>query len=91
MKKITLKSLTKSQKINVLGNSFIYNLLINVKTGTPAIKIGTSDGGEEILASASYTGFNFLHLEKYFSTLTILYITITGTSTTDIQVQFDNF
>lgn len=91
MNSIDLKKVTKSQKVNVLGSTFIYDLFINVISGTPAIKIGTTSGGEEILASASYTGFNHIKLEEHFANLTVLYITITGVSTTDIIMDYKRF
>lgn len=66
-----------TQEQTVPDNTLLNSVSLFPAVGTPTIRIGTTDGGNEILADTEVVAFVKIELDKYFAAETILYVTTT--------------
>jgi hypothetical protein len=66
------------QVIAIAADTLILSAFVNKVSGTPIIKIGTTNGGEEILAATTITGWQKILIDYYYSGAGNLYIALSG-------------
>jgi hypothetical protein len=88
----TLKGLTTDATQVTPSNAFISKItLFSVAGTTPAIKVGTTAGGTEIMGLTTITDYHVLNLDQYWSGGGTLYFTISG-GVCDIRIDlFSNY
>ena len=59
-------------------NTFLSTLSIISVSGSPSLKIGTAPNGNDVLDTISISGFQYIKLEMFFETTTVLYFTLSG-------------
>lgn len=67
-----------TQEQTVPDNTLLNSVSLFPAQGTPTIRIGTTDGGNEILDDTEVVAFQKIELDKYFADETILYVTTTA-------------
>jgi len=77
---IGLQNKSDAFTISIPANSYIYQIFPNILLSTPSIKIGTTEGGEEVVAEVLVSNAIIPLLIQYFAIETILYVTISGGS-----------
>lgn len=75
-----LKSTNKSANFTALlaANTKVLAVDFKIVSGTPTIKVGTSNGGEEIIYQETISANAMRAVSEYFSVETTLYISVSG-------------
>jgi hypothetical protein len=75
--------------VAILADSWINFIYFNFVSGTPNVKIGTSAGGTQVMATQVITDETYYYLTKKYAANTTLYFTITG-GVIDIRIDMRN-
>jgi hypothetical protein len=67
-----------TQQQVIPDNTLLNSVSLFPAVATPTIRIGTTDGGNEILDDTEVIAFMKIAIDKYFANETILYITTTA-------------
>jgi hypothetical protein len=79
--------MSASQKIYVGPLRYIKNIYLNVVSGSPTIKIGTTSGGEELMDSTALSLYSIVVPKlQYFVEKTTLYVTLSGGGKVSIEI-----
>jgi hypothetical protein len=75
-------SATESYTLTIPANTYLYKIFPLIVLDEPVISIGTTDGGEEIVAETIISDVDLVIEDgmNYFDTETLLYVTLTGGS-----------
>jgi hypothetical protein len=82
---LKLNNISVNTEQVILANSYIGDIYITKKTGTPTIRIGTTPNGQDVVPEVSPGTLSQVTYQDYVSADTTLYITITG-GAVDIRI-----
>lgn len=82
----TLLNVRNLQEVVIPANSFLTNISIIGTSGTPAVTIGTTEGGNDIKEMEILSGFSLNITQLYVATETTFYITIASGY---VNIRFD--
>lgn len=83
---VKLIAVNANTTVDFQAGSYISGVSIVPVSGSPIINIGTTPNGGQIINNA-ITEFEFIEPGVYFTSLTTIYITFTGTGS--VSIRFD--
>lgn len=83
---VKLLGLNANAEQQVLANTYIREILVDLVAGTPTICIGTTPAGTDILDVTDITQFLPIIVTRKFSDLGIIYITFSNAGTINVAI-----
>lgn len=70
--------LNSNTPLAYFAKTLLEEILLLPISGTPTIRIGTTQGGDEIMEDTAIDGFHKILPDTYFEVDSLLYVTFTG-------------
>lgn len=75
---IKIKNIGTNETQVIPENTLVQDLTLSKVSGTPVIRIGTTANGEEILADTNVGDFTQAAIDRFYSSNSTWYLTISG-------------